>query len=82
MLIKTLGISQLVYSNTSNLDVPRGIADIVKTKFLWKNKKDEVKVSGLYQDFDNGGRRMIDFEIVLKALKLAWIPRLPTDFGQ
>ena len=39
-LIKTLGISQLIYS-ASNLDVPQGIADIVKTKsfkFLWKNQ--------------------------------------------
>ena len=71
MLIKTLGISQLVYSNTSNLNVPQGIADIVKTKsfkFLWKNRKDKIKRSGLYQDFDNGGRRMTDFEIMLKAL--------------
>ena len=78
MLIKTLGISQLIYS-ASNLDVPQGIADIVKTKsfkFFWKNKKDEIKRSGLYQDFDNGGIRMNDFEIMLKALKLAWIPRL------
>ena len=79
MLIKTLSISQLIYS-ASNLDVPQGIADIVKTKsykFLWKNKKDKIKRSGLqYQDFDNGGIRMIDFEIVLKALKLAWILRL------
>ena len=41
MLIKTLGISQLIYS-ASNLDVPQGTVDIVKTKsfkFLWKNKK-------------------------------------------
>ena len=41
MLIKTLGISQLIYS-ASNLDAPKGIVDIVRTKsfkFLWKNKK-------------------------------------------
>ena len=68
MLIKTSGISQLVYS-AFNLDVPQEIVDIVKTKsckFLWKNKKDKIKRSGLYQDFDNGGIRMIDFEIMLK----------------
>ena len=78
MLIKTLGISQLIYS-ASNLDAPKGIVEIVRTKsfkFLWKNKKDKVKRSGLYQDLDNGGIRMPDFDIMLKALKLAWIPRL------
>ena len=77
-LIKTLGISQLIYS-ASNLDAPKGIVEIVRTKsfkFLWKNKKDKIKRSGLYQDFDNGGIRMIDFDIMLKALKLTWIPRL------
>ena len=75
MLIKTLGISQLIYS-VSNLDAPKGIVEIVRTKsfkFLWKNKKDKIKRSGLYQDSDNGGIRMIDFDIMLKALKLTWI---------
>ena len=78
MLIKTLGISQLIYSAT-NLDAPKGIVEIVRTKsfkFLWKNKKDKIKRSGLCQDLDNGGIRMIYFDIMLKALKLTWIPRL------
>ena len=78
MLIKTLGISQLMYS-ASNLDAPKGIVETVRTKsfkFLWKNKKDKIKRSGLYQDLDNGGIRMPHFDIMLKALKLAWIPRL------
>ena len=78
MLIKTLGLSQLIYS-ASNLDVPKGIVEILRTKsfkFLWKKEKDKTKRSGLYQDLDNGGIRMTDFDIMLKALKLAWIPRL------
>ena len=79
MLIKTLGILQLIYS-VSNLDAPKGIVEIVRTKsfkFLWKNKKDKIKRSGLYQDSDNGGIRMNNFDIImLKALKLTWIPRL------
>ena len=65
MLIKTLGISQLIYS-ASNLDAPKGIAEIVRTKslrFLWKNKKDKIKRAGLYQDLNNGGIRMIDLYV-------------------
>ena len=73
MSIKTLGISQLNYS-ASNLNVPKGIVEIVRTKyfkFLWKNKKNQIKRSGLYQHLDNGDIRMTDFDIMLKALKLA-----------
>ena len=47
MIIKTLGLSQLIYL-ASNLAfvVPAGIEDTVKTKFfkfLWKNKKGKKK---------------------------------------
>ena len=78
MTIKTLGLSQLIYS-ASNLVVPAGIEDTVKTKcfkFLWKNKKDKIKRSGLYQDTSKGGLRMIDVGLRFKSLNLAWIPRL------
>ena len=78
MLIKTLAISQLIYS-ASNLPVPAGIEDSVKTKcfkFLWRNKKDKIKRSGLYQDSNKGGLRMTDISLMFKSLKLAWIPRL------
>ena len=50
MILKSLGLSQLVYS-ASNLVVPPGTVDLVKTKsfkFLWRNKKDKIKRSGLY----------------------------------
>ena len=39
-------------------------------------KKDKIKRSGLHQDLDNGGIRMINFDIMLKAVRLTWIPRL------
>ena len=79
MILKILGLSQLVYS-ASNLIVRQGTAYLVKTKlfrFLWRNKKDKIKRSDLYQDPDKGGIRMTDINIMsVKALKLAWIPRL------
>ena len=45
-------------------------------RFLWRNKKHKIKRSGLYQDQDRGGIRMTDTNIMFKALKIAWIPRL------
>ena len=80
LIIKSLGLSQLVYS-ASNLNVPQEITPIIKTKlfnFLWKNKRDKIKRAGLYQDREKGGIRMTDVEIMIKALRLAWIPRLLT----
>ena len=50
LIIKSLGLSQLVYS-ASNLNVPQEITPIIKTKlfnFLWKNKRDKIKGAGLY----------------------------------
>ena len=78
MIIKSLGLSQLVYS-ASTLNFPEEITSILKTKlfrYLWNNKKDKIKREGLYQDVHNGGLPMVDTEIMFKALKLAWIPRL------
>ena len=85
LIIKSLALSQLVYS-ASNLNVPQEITPIIKTKlfkFLWKNKKDKIKREGFYQDRDKGDirmiegdNRMIDVETMIKALRLAWIPRL------
>ena len=78
LIIKSLALSQLVYS-ASNLNVPQEIATIIKLfKFLWKNKNDKINREGLYQDRDKGGIRMIDVETMIKALRLAWIPSLFT----
>ena len=44
LIIKSLALSQLVYS-ASNLNVPQEIMPMIKTKlfkFLWKNKKDKI----------------------------------------
>ena len=77
LIIKSLGLSQLIYS-ASILNVPEEVARTVKTKlfsFLWK-KRDKIKRTGLYQDLERGGIRMVDIDVMFKALKLAWIPRL------
>ena len=55
MLVKTLGISKLVYA-ASMLCVPEMVIKTVQAKilkFLWKNKKDKVKRSVLYQSLSH-----------------------------
>ena len=78
MIIKSLGISQLIYS-APTLDIPDDVISTVRTKlfsFLWKNKKDRIKRAALYQDTEKGGIRMVDTQIMFEALKLSWISRL------
>ena len=76
--MKSLGLSQTVYA-ASNVNVPNEIIYTIKTKlfrFLWNNKKDKIKRESIYQEYDKGRIRMTDVEIMIKALRLAWIPRL------
>ena len=75
-IIKSLGLSQLVYS-ASNLNVPIDFINGTWTKllsFLWRNKKDKIKRECLYQDYGKGGICMPNLDLILKALRLAWLP--------
>lgn len=82
MILKSLGLSKLIYSS-SILNIPEGFANLVKAKlfkFLWKNKRDKIKSRG-FGLYAGPGQRwillMTDIEITfIKALKLAWIPGL------
>ena len=78
MLVKTLGISKLVYA-ASMLCVPEMVIKTVQAKilkFLWKNKKDKVKRSVLYQSLSHGGLNFPNFHTVIKSLRLSWLGRL------
>ena len=46
------------------------------TLVLWKNKKDKIKRNVVCQLLENGGLNFINFEIMIKSLRLAWIARL------
>ena len=50
LIIKSLGLSQILYS-ASNTNVPKGIITTLKRKlfsFLWNKKKGKIKREGLY----------------------------------
>ena len=42
-------------------------------RVLWKNKEDKIKRTSVYQDLSTGALRMVDIELTIKSLKLAWI---------
>ena len=76
LIIKSLELTNLIYSISNTKE----IVSMVKDKmfcFLWKNKKEKIKrTSHLYQDFCNGGLQMVDMELAIRSLQLAWIQRL------
>ena len=80
MIIKALRLSHIIHS-ASNLDVPVGTVGTLKKKlfnFIWRNKKDKIKRTGLYKDLEKGRIGMVDVDLMFKALRLGWIPRLMT----
>ena len=44
--------------------------------FIWDGKPAKIKKSTITGEKKQGGLKMIDFNILNKALKVAWIPRL------
>ena len=77
LIVKSLGISQIVHS-AAVLDIHKD--NIVKVqslifKFIWKDKQDKIKREVLYQDYERGGLRVTHVETLCKALRLAWIQR-------
>ena len=78
LLVKALGISQLVYA-ASMLTVPESIIKTVQENlfaFLWKNRKDKINRVVMYQPVEKGGVNFVNFHTVIKSLRLAWIGRL------
>ena len=71
-------LAQLVYT-ASMLTVPSLVIKNVQTElfsFLWKNKKDKIKRTVMYQLLAEGGLNFVNFSAVVKSLRLAWISRL------
>ena len=78
LIIKSPGLSQLVHS-VSNINVPTACFTATSKKlfsFLWNNKRDRIKIDCLYQGYKMGGIRMSDVDLMKKALRRAWLPRL------
>ena len=47
---------------------------------MWKNKEDKIKRNVVCQPLENGGLNFINFVIMVKSLRLAWIARLISNY--
>ena len=78
VLAKTLGASQLIYTALL-MTVPDAVTRAAQSLlflFLRKSKKDKIKRNVVSQPLKNGGLNFINFEIMVKSLRLAWIASL------
>ena len=79
-IAKTLGLSKLIY-NASVLSIPKHFAkeiNKISFNFIWEGKPAKVKRGTIIREKKHGGLKMLDLEIMDKALKVAWIERLKT----
>ena len=83
LLVKALGISKIVYS-ASMLWVPEEVIKRVQEKlfsFLWRNKKDKIKRTVLYQR-PCGGLNFPNVRTTVKTLRLSWIGRFLSESNE
>ena len=76
-LLKTYALSKLSYVSSS-IVVPLWVFTEVKQicfNFIWKGK-DRIKRAIMYQDYGEGGFRMMNFEIYVKSQRVMWVKRL------
>ena len=75
---KSLALSKIVYLVLLTI-VPKRIVEELnemQKKFLWSNKKCEIKHGILCNDYKKGGLKNVDISLKIVSLKCLWIRRL------
>ena len=79
-IIKSLIIPKFVYVS-SLLPTPKEVIKQLNQllfKFLWKGVDKVTRLSAI-NEYENGGLKMIDFETMVKSLRLTWLKKI---FGE
>ena len=77
-IFKSLALSKIVYLVLLTI-VPKSIVEELnetQKKFLWSNKKCEIKHGILCNDCKKGGLKNVDISLKIVSLKCLWISRL------
>ncbi len=77
LIIKSLAISQLIFSATNTAIPSTVVSEINKIlyKFIW-NSNDKIKRNTLIGLKSDGGLQMIDTQSLFEAIKAAWVTRI------
>lgn len=76
-------IARLIYSDLSLAISPKIIKEINKLNlnFIWKNEHHYIKKGDLLKNYEDGGIKAIDFEIMNGVLKIKWLQILPKEWS-
>ena len=73
-VVRSLAISQLLYV-CSNLSIPNNFTVKVQkeiVKFIWNARKPKIKYKTLIGNFEEGGIRLPDLEIMIQTNRVKW----------
>ena len=75
MLTKVESLSRLIYPSYSLAIPPKLIKEMnrIHFKFIWKNKHHYIRKGDLLKNYEEGGIKAIDFEIMNGTLKIKWL---------
>ena len=76
-----LGLSKLIYT-ASVLVIPEQLIKEINSiifNFIWDGKPPKIKKLTVIGEKKQGGLKMADFNIMNKALKVAWIPDIKSE---
>ena len=80
-IINSLLLPKLIYIS-SMFPVPDDVireANRIIFKFLWKGR-DRVKRNVVINSYENGGLKVLDFDTIVKSLRLTWLRRFYSLF--
>jgi len=81
-IIKTLLFPQMIYPSSvlwTPYEVIKEINSLI-FRFLW-NSNDKVIRLSTYAPYDQGGLQMLDYDNMVKDLRLNWLKRITLDSG-
>ena len=76
-VVKPLAISQLIYimfSLPTCVDIIKEVNNLF-FKFIWDGKGDKIKRLILFNEYENGGLKMLDVVTFSKSLKACWLQK-------
>ena len=78
-VVKTFALPKLIYPFTVLADPTKQIINKLTSEifsFIWDSKPDKIQRTRLYQDYKNGGLRLINLEHFIYSLKASWLKRI------
>ena len=78
-VIKTFAFPKLLYPLTVLETPSEACLKLIQNKmynFLWNGKPDKISRNQIIQEYENGGLKMLNISLFVKAIKASWVKRI------